>query len=156
MRPVDRTTRQLGSTAAILTAVAIGVAGYFAFAGFGEPVLSPLLDGHADGVARAVPETSAAAAFRGEDSRNARGDDGYGAASSPAVAPTLASSPVLATAPQPDTQTESARMFAAEPALADLIEDAVSSDPRVRDAAQQALEQIDLDQLRETVTPVTR
>ena len=51
---------------------------------------------------------------------------------------------------------ESARMFAAEPALADLIEDASSDDVAVREQAQLALEQIDLDRLRETVTPLQR
>lgn len=47
-------------------------------------------------------------------------------------------------------------MFAAEPALADLIEDAGSADAVVREQAQLALEQIDLDRLRETVTPLQR
>jgi hypothetical protein len=71
-----------------------------------------------------------------------------------------APAPVVARAPDTveavDTVEESARMLAAEPGLADLLEDLDSPDPAVRGAAQQALEAMDLQRLRENVTKPQR
>ena len=71
------------------------------------------------------------------------------------TSPASAAPPSLAGEDSP-TARESALMFAAEPGLIDVLEDATSSDPAVRAEAERFLEELDVDRLRENVTRLPR
>jgi hypothetical protein len=81
---------------------------------------------------------------------------GTAAAPAPAQIGRAGASPPTVADEESLTARESALMFAAEPGLIDVLEDAASADPAVRAEAERFLEELDIERLRENVTPTPR